>query len=278
MEQLPSYDGGRPRHLPLNSEHLNLFENSNVLSKSNLTPQQNDLIIVDDDTTSDSPSVEVKEQTYLSFDTPQVVLAIGRPKRGKTNLIKFCILKNTAENHLWKFGLVFSKTAKLSKDYDFIPDEYKFTEYSQEVLETYLEHLEEFRKRGEDIAPSFIVFDDMLSLVNQRDPFLINLHAIHRHYNLTIFHSIQHLVTGSSTALRSIVSRACMFNVKDFNSIEALWKNFGARFDKYDDFKHFLLENTKEQYTCLVYENLGDESYYTFKAPDMSKNKLKLKY
>ena len=259
--------------------NMNLFPNKNVLSNK-VHHDQGDLVIVDNDENSSSgdESIEVKDKRYLSFDIPQVVLAIGRPRRGKTNLIKYLILKNTAENHLWKFGLVFSKTAKLSKDYNFIPDEYKFTEYDQSILESYLEHLEEFRKKGEEIPPSFIVFDDMLSLVNQRDPFLINLHAIHRHYKLTIFHSIQHLVTGSSTALRTIVSRACMFNVKDFNSLDALWRNFGATFDTYNDFKNFFLEHTKKPYTCLVYENLGDESYYTFQAPDMSKNKLKLNY
>ena len=119
-------------------EELDLFADKNVLPPKEAV-NNGDMVIVDE-TPSDSETEsepEVEEKTQMSYSTPAVVLCIGRPKRGKTNLIKHQILRNTAQNPLWKMGIVFSKTAKLSKDYDFIPDEYKFTEYSQEILETY---------------------------------------------------------------------------------------------------------------------------------------------
>ena len=56
----------------------------------------------------------------IDFTTPQIVVCVGKPKRGKSNTTKYFILKNTADKKHFKFGIVFSRTAKLNEDYDYI--------------------------------------------------------------------------------------------------------------------------------------------------------------
>ena len=38
------------------------------------------------------------------FETPQVVVSVGRPKKGKSNSVKWMILKNSVDNKHFKYG------------------------------------------------------------------------------------------------------------------------------------------------------------------------------
>ena len=69
----------------------------------------------------------------INFDVPQVVVCLGKPKRGKSNMTKYFILKNSVDKRHFQFGLVFSRTAKMNEDYDYIPEEYIYDVYDPEI-------------------------------------------------------------------------------------------------------------------------------------------------
>ena len=166
----------------------------------------------------------------LDYSKPKVILNIGKPGSGKSYNCRYIILKNTLENQIYEGGIVITST-KFNKDqYPFIPEKYIY-EYDKEFLENYINNLKEKREKEDKIPRTFLIFEDMMGLLNRNDPFLINIHAIHRHLNMDIFHNIQHLNTGSSTWLREVVSYAFMFNSRSFNSIKSLYENFGQLFE-----------------------------------------------
>ena len=70
----------------------------------------------------------------LDFKNPQVVVCVGKPKRGKSYAVRWMILKNTVDKNRFKFGIVFTKT-KFNKSFDYLPDQYVFEDYDPAVLE-----------------------------------------------------------------------------------------------------------------------------------------------
>ena len=82
----------------------------------------------------------------IDFKKPQVVVCVGRPRMGKSNAVKYFLLKNMLNNDIFKFGIVFTRT-KFNNDYDYIPEQYIYTEYTPELLKQYMNGLEELKKK-----------------------------------------------------------------------------------------------------------------------------------
>ena len=215
----------------------------------------------------------------LDFKNPQVVVCVGKPKRGKSYAVRWMILKNTVDKNRFKFGIVFTKT-KFNKSFDYLPDQYVFEDYDPAVLEKYLETI----KNQDTIQPSFIIFDDIQGVINANDPVLTSLIACHRHYKISIFFCFQYIYgRGSTPVLRECTTYAILFNSKGDRTLRALYENFGQLFDNYNEFKDYFLACTSEPYTAMLYiqdiDNKED-NYLQFRAPsnmDEFKN-IKLDY
>ena len=215
----------------------------------------------------------------LSFKNPQVVVCVGKPKRGKSYAVKHMLLKNTVDKNIFKFGIVFTKT-KFNKDFDYLPDQYVFENYDPNVLQQYLDTV----KNQDQIQPSFIIFDDIQGVINPNDPVLTSLIACHRHYKISIFFCFQYIYgRGSTPVLRECTTYALLFNSKGDRTLRALYESFGQLFDNFNEFKDYFLSCTSEPFTAMLYiqdiDNKED-NYLQYKAPpNMSKyKKIKLDY
>lgn len=211
---------------------------------------------------------------------PAIMLFVGKPARGKSNAIKYFIIKNAVERKRYQFGLVFTRT-KFNKDYDYIDPKYVIGGYDEDVLKRYLSAIENKLEQGKEVGRNFIVFDDLIGLLSKHDKFLINFFATHRHTKTDVYMATQHLNTGANTTLRECCTYAFMFGSKQFNTIRSLYENFGQLFDTIEEFKKRFYEVTSEPFTAMLY--LGDEddvekNYLRFKAPDVSKLKVKVSF
>ena len=213
----------------------------------------------------------------LNFENPQVVVCVGKPKRGKSWTTRYLILKNTVDRKIFKYGIVFTRT-KWNDDYNYIPDDYVYTTYDADILQQYLETLQ----NAKTIEPNFVVFDDQQGLLNRNDPTLQNFVACHRHFKTTIFWNFQYLY-GSSPLIRECTTIAIMFNSKGDRTLRGLYENFGQLFENYQHFKDYFLQLTAEKYVGMLYIydiDDFDKNYLYWKAPadlSMTKN-IKLDY
>ena len=210
----------------------------------------------------------------LDFTTPSCVLLVGKPKRCKTNCVRFLIQKHSLDKFKgcgkFQMGIVFVRS-KFSHDYDFLPDEAVINGYDEDILRRYLEAIENYTAENGKPVPNFVVFDDLIGLLSKNDPFLTNFLGLHRKYGTTIFLATQHLKTGASTTLREVTTHAIVFNSKTWNTITSLYENFGSLFEKLIQFKETLQNVTKEPFTAMLYladEDNIEKNYLEFKCPD----------
>lgn len=214
------------------------------------------------------------------LEKPSVLLLVGKPGKGKSNAIKWFILKHTLNDKLYKFGIVFTRT-KFNEDYNYIDQNFVYDNYSGDVLKSYLDKLQQQKMQKQEIPRNFVIFDDLIGLLSKSDPFLTNFFGTHRHTNTDIYLATQHLKTGASTTLREITTYAVLFGSRQKNTIEALFENFGQLFDDIQSFKEHYFNVTSEPFTAMLYDNRNediDSNYLSFKAPDMSKNKIVLDF
>ena len=222
----------------------------------------------------------------IDLSSPAVVLFVGACKKGKTNALKFTLLKHSLDNFYgsakFEFGLVFSRS-KFTGEYDFIENQdYVHENYDEEVLMKYVDGLKNIVESGKEAPPNFVVFDDMIGLLNMKqNTFFTNFISTHRKTNTCVFLATQHLKTGSSTTLREITTHAIVFSSKQLNTIQSLFENFGQLFSNIGEFKDNFFDITKEKYTAMLYlqdaDNIND-NYMIYKAPDVSQWDYVLNY
>lgn len=243
--------------------------------------QQEDLEIIDEDDylePQDHYEQEVETEPenltdVFDFNEPQIVVCVGKPKRGKSTAVRWFILKNSVDNKIFKYGIVFSRTGKMSKDYNYIPEDYVYEHYDPLVLNQFIDGISKL----DDKPPCFCIFDDQQGLLNRNDPTLLNFISIHRHLKCTIFFNFQYLY-GSMPTLRECTTIAILFNSKGHRTIEGLYLCFGQLFNSMEEFKQYFLALTSEKYVAMLYlqdEDDIEKNYLHFKSPLTNEGRLK---
>ena len=216
----------------------------------------------------------------LDIKYPSMLLFTGTSQAGKSHLLRHLLIKELAAGR-FKFGLVFTSTA-FNQGFSFIPEKYVIPNFDIEILDNYLKVLEkaygkkikhneaEGKPVNDGVPHSFIVFDDIVPLIKQKEPEFQHFLATFRHYNITVYVTAQQLQL-IGTLWRQQVYYAFIFAQDRKNQLEWLYSAFNGRdCNNWKDFKAFLKESTYEQYRCLVYirDELDDnKKWRTFKAP-----------
>lgn len=228
----------------------------------------------------------------MQLELPALVILAGSSKSGKTHALKSLLLDHTLNRkNGFKFGLVFTST-KFNCEYSQnIPDKYILEGFDINILYNFVERIkdkygktiEKNIKKGistnTGVPPSFIIFDDIISSINQNDKFFKCFISTFRHYNISVFISVQY-IHQVSPLIRQQANYAFIFHHEQKKSIESLFYSFGGSFENEKQFKNFLQDLTKERYHCLVYikdEYEKDKKYLDYKAP-AEIPKIKLKY
>jgi hypothetical protein len=198
---------------------------------------------------------------------------VGKGGSGKSTFIKWFIA-DRVENAGWKFGLVFCST-KFNKMYNFLPDDKVIEGYDEDILKKYVNNLKKIAEKigNENLPESFIIFDDLVGILENNTDWWTNFVTISRHLHINLILSVQYL-TGRKAitpVMREQTTHAIMFKSKTNNTIENLYKNYGQLFDTMHEFKDFFWSMTAEKHTALLFIQSGDDkddSYYSIKSPD----------
>ena len=203
----------------------------------------------------------------------------GKSGKGKSHMTKY-LLTDGLQSGKFKFGLVFTRT-KFNHDYDFLPDDRVLEGYNEQVLEKYVNNLEKMIKKNGSVPPSFLVFEDLVGVLNSSSEWFNNFISKFRHYSINIFICVQYLMgkRAISPIMREQTNFCIMFRSKTLRTLNNLFENFGGLFNSYEEFKEHLLSRTEQEYTaCLYVESIDDieSNYIQILAPkDYPKIKFK---
>jgi hypothetical protein len=247
----------------------------------------------DDDDDEDEEEEELKRESdgkglrYVDLFNPrqkgagQLFVFVGKSERGKTHMLRYLLYHGCSrENDPYQFGLIFVRTKfksaykfhKLARPYVRI-----YEGFLLETLKAYVRNLEQRYKKYGKLEPSFIVFDDLVGVLNNDNAWFQNFIGTYRHYNITIFIAVQYL-TGRhaiSPIMREQTTAALMWNSKTHITNENLFKNYGQLFPDLRAFtRHFYnmtdLKLRGTRHACMVYFEWQDEirkNYMSWLAP-----------
>lgn len=221
------------------------------------------------------PSDE-KGFTIDDLEVPNVFLLCGKPKKGKTHLLKYLLYhffgvldEQRPKDKCFQFGVVFVGT-KFNHEYTFLPDKYVFEGYDETKMSQYLDGLKKKVEAKEHVPPNFIVLDDLVGILDTNRGKFTNMVTTFRKTNTSVFILTQYLNKNVSTTCRECVNYAFIFNSKTEKTINAAYEAFGGLFPNKNTFKaHFLKAAAKPFESMLYIETVEDleKNYYTFKAP-----------
>lgn len=210
----------------------------------------------------------------------QLFVLVGKSERGKTHFLRWVLsnMMNATENRL-EFGIVFVKT-KFTNSFQFLPKSRTMIVqgFNEHALKQFVLNLEKmYKKLGKARMPSnFVVFDDLVGVINNGSEWFTNWIATFRHLKTNIFTAVQYL-TGRkaiSPIMREQTTAAIMFNSRTHITLENLYKAYGGLFPNLQLFKQYFLRHTDKNnvgpYMAMVYfERLDalEDNYLMIRAP-----------
>ena len=177
------------------------------------------------------------------------------------------------------FGLVFSGSAYNYKNYNYLDKKYIIDGWKPEIFENYIQGLKNYVSKYGSVPLNFIVFDDLLYVLTNGDSNFINWLANSRHTNTLVIFATQFL-RSKITVLRELTDYGLFFHTNRHDTIKALYDEFGTMFESYEEFKEHFFKVTEQKYCAMLYdrEKKLDDNYLCFKAPNLEKLKVKMKY
>lgn len=207
--------------------------------------------------------------SFVEFiKTPAFILLCAEPESGKSYLIKYLMYKLSRN---FEYGIVFSSTDDLNKDYSYIQPNYIYNNYNEEYLKNFLRLQRKLKK------PAFLILDDCVGSINMNSKLLKHLFTTYRHYNLTLFVSTQYIYAVPPT-LRSCANYAFIFFVEDDRTITALHKTYFNEMD-HDNVVKFISQataphslNDKGKFILVRKKVPREEKYIISRAPPKIQN------
>lgn len=201
------------------------------------------------------------------FILPAIFLFLASPGSGKTYFIKYLITEFCRKKK-FRYGLVFTNT----DDYDkFLPDGYVHRIYNENILKKLIK-----LQRENGNAPCFVVFDDCLSF-NFNTPFFNRFISEYRHYNISIFIGVQHLLALKNPLIYQCATYVFIPHNDSKREIKIIYDQFGSGLWKSQKDLAANIDIQCKNYVNLVIntrETDKKKKLMTMKAPEYKKMRI----
>ena len=182
---------------------------------------------------------------------PNISLICAPPNSGKTYLVKYLLNQLYNKKKIY-FGVVFCSSSFNTENFDYIPDKYLYSRYDENIILNLMNiQQEQINLNGkENSKTAFIVFDDMLGLINFKSQLIIELFTKYRHYNIQILLTTQYIY-AIPPLLRECSTFCFVFHITSYRSIKAMYECFFGDFETFNECKKFIFDNTGD-YNFIV--------------------------
>ena len=193
----------------------------------------------------------------MQIKLPNSFIINGQPTQGKSYLIRSLLYQLRKE---FDHGVVFSNTANVKGNYDYIPERRRYTTYDDDIIEQIIESQIELIKANKPCR-MFIIFDDMLE-ANFNSKTMTKLYTQYRHYNITLFTSSQYY-NKLPTHVRDNGAIIFLFRTDNLKTLKKFHEEYMGEMT-FNEARRYIMDRTKAKYTHLmVIKNVPDEQKYT---------------
>jgi hypothetical protein len=206
----------------------------------------------------------------LDVSRARLIVVLGACASGKSYAVRSICKQLFMQGHL-KFARVYSKTARVNKEYSWLP-EGAVHDIDVKGIAAYQNRLLKWREEndGKQLPMNLLVLDDSYGTIrNPYAPELMSLYSTHRHTNTWVISLLQ-FATAIPTTLRGICDYAIVFGDRFARSRRAIWNFVGQWYAKEQEFLDMFDAATREKYFCLVFKNntgSKEEAYTSWRAP-----------
>jgi GTPase SAR1 family protein len=202
---------------------------------------------------------------------PNISLIIAPPNCGKTYLVKY-LLTDLYINKKIKYGVVFCSTNFNTNNFDYIPEKYIYSSYQDDIITNLIDIQINQIKENKKAEPCFIVFDDMIGMINFQSKTLTELFTKYRHYNITVLLTTQYIYK-IPPLIRECSTFIFLFFVTSRRSLKAAFECFFCHFDNIEQCKKFIINNTGDNKFIFIKSQEYDQKkrYFVSKAPSKIK-------
>ncbi len=181
----------------------------------------------------------------------------GKPRSGKTTLIKHLIISNLLQ---FDYIVVISGT-KFSKNFHFLKElGIRYTMLDTIKLNDKLKILLDNQEKTvlkEKEHNMLIIFDDVMGLFKSCK-YSQYINASYRHYNVSLIFSFQ-AVTGNDSKSRTCHNHAFLFKMKNKQSYEHFKDNFLFEYKNAQEVYKYLMSGLRKPYVFL-YIDLDEDN------------------
>lgn len=181
------------------------------------------------------------------------ILAIGRPKTGKSSLLKALMY---AKRHVYPVCQIYSESDVVNKFFQsFVPESFIFNEFNETAASSAWDRQTRCIKRGLENPNNLVVFDDVISDASTLNCKIVNkMMKFSRQYHMSVILAIQGLMDFKSN-LRNLVDFIFILNEGDITTRRKLYKYYaGSWFSDEREFNE-AMDVATQDYNILVINN-----------------------
>ncbi len=211
----------------------------------------------------------------MDIEVPSLIILNGSQGSGKSHVIRY-ILYTLRKR--FAYGLVFTNTFFDGDAFDYIPKKYVHPQYDEEVLEKLMD-IQQKLVEQDKIKEAFVIFDDCMDDPDEfKSSVLKRLTTQLRHYHITVIFSTQY-VNQLPARMRTNAMAIIIFQTDTEISLKALYQSYGQKFDSFQDFKTYLMDNIGN-YNFVYYKKneLNPKKLYTVMKAPKNIPTFKIKY
>lgn len=203
------------------------------------------------------------------FEFPGTFLIIAKRYSGKTHLLKWMFSQIHKQFDL---GIIVSKTAKATGEWDIINSKYLLSNYEESVIEGLYNYCDLRKRQGKPVK-MFMIFDDIVGYVNLKTNFMATLITTARHIGISLFFISQKMTDTIPPVLRTNSDYVFIFKNPNLKEVRDIWEEYGsALLSEFNDFKEWMKNNVGD-YKALVINkktqsNEWQDIYRIIKAPE----------
>jgi hypothetical protein len=206
---------------------------------------------------------EPEEWLGFRISLPGLMILISKQGGGKSHLLEF--VTYTMKKYL-AYGIAITGTSFNESNMKYMREEYKHGRFDEKYIKELMRLQASIPEHLRPIA--FLYLDDYMNDKNMwNSEVLQDLLTQLRHYRIFVVCCVQYIVAVPAK-IREQAFQVCIFRLETQAAYLACYQSYGQNFDTLEDFKHMIMQATKEKFR-FAYRNIAEQPdlWVSLKAP-----------